>query len=240
MTKTINMTEGNPIKLIIKFAIPLLIFNIVKMGIPAGFQYALVYISNVILQRVVNGFGTDTIGAFTATTQIEMLIQQIYAAIGAAIVTFTGQNIGAGRIDRVKEGMKSSLEISAVISGILLVIVWLFGRNIMGIFVSDNEVISIAYSGIRITSIFFMGFGASQIIRFLLNGAGDSMYAMANGGVEIAARVGFAFLLTSIPKIGMWGIWLTTGLTWVLTALFALWRYKGDAWISKSLVTETK
>ena len=217
-----------------------LFFKVVKMGIPAGFQYALVYTSSVILQRVVNGFGTNTIGAFTATTQIEMFVQQIYSAIGAAIVTFTGQNIGAGKVDRVKEGMKSSLEVSAVISVVLLIVFWLFGRNIMGIFVPDNEVVSIAYLGIRITSIFFMGLGASQIVRFLLNGAGDSMYAMANGGVEILGRVVFAFLLTSIPAIGVWGIWLTTGLTWTLTALFALWRYRSGAWMSKSLVSDIK
>lgn len=60
------------------------------------------------------------------------------------------------------------------------------------------------------------------------------MYAMANGGVEIISRIAFAFLLTAIPVIGMWGIWLITGLT--LTALFALWRYKSGAWMSKSLV----
>ena len=59
---------------------------------------------------------------------------------------------------------------------------------------------------------------------------------MVNGIIEIVGRVGLAFLLTAIPAIGMWGIWLTTGLTWLITALFALWRYKGGAWMSKSLV----
>ena len=58
-----------------------------------------------------------------------------------------------------------------------------------------------------------------------------------NGIVEIIARIGFAFLLTAIPFIGMWGIWFTTGLTWLVTAVFAFWRYRGGAWMSKSLVT---
>lgn len=70
----------------------------------------------------------------------------------------------------------------------------------------------------------------------MLNGAGDSMYALMNGGIEVIARVAFAVGLTAIPLIGMWGIWLTTGLTWTVTALFALVRYKGGAWRSKELI----
>ena len=91
-------------------------------------------------------------------------------------------------------------------------------------------------NGIRITSLFLMGLGGVQILRYMLNGAGDSMYALVNGIVEVIARVAFAIGLTAIPLIGMWGIWLTTGLTWTVTALFALVRYKHGAWMSKKLV----
>lgn len=66
------------------------------------------------------------------------------------------------------------------------------------------------------------------------------MYALMNGIVEVIARVAFAIGLTAIPFIGMWGIWLTTGLTWTVTALFALVRYKHGAWMSKKLVRAVK
>ena len=68
------------------------------------------------------------------------------------------------------------------------------------------------------------------------NGAGDSIYSLINGGIEIVARIGLVYLLTAIPFIGMWGIFLTTGLTWLITAVFAFVRYKGGAWMGKSLV----
>lgn len=207
-----------------------------KVGLPTGFQYSLMYISSIVLQRVVNGFGSNTIGAFTATTQMETLVQQIYAALGSAMVTYTGQNIGAGETSRVKQGMRSAMMISAVTSALLLAIFWIGGRMIMGIFVPNADITSLAYSGIRITSLFFMALGVVQVLRFLLNGAGDSIYALVNGIVEIIARIGFAILLTAIPFIGMWGIWLTTGLTWLVTAGFAFWRYKSGAWMAKSLV----
>lgn len=70
----------------------------------------------------------------------------------------------------------------------------------------------------------------------MLNGAGDSLYALMNGIIEVIAKVAFAIGLTAIPFIGMWGIWLTTGLTWTVTAIFAWLRYRHGAWKLKTLV----
>lgn len=207
-----------------------------QVGIPTGFQYALIYVSSIILQRIVNGFGESVIGAFTATTQIELLVQQIFAALGSAIVTYTGQNMGAGKEDRISLGVIAAMKISAVVSVALLIVFWAFGHPIMSIFVTNEEIISIAAAGIRITSLFLIALGGVQILRYMLNGAGDSMYALINGVVEVIARVAFAVGLTAIPFIGMWGIWLTTGLTWTVTAVFALFRYKHGAWKEKKLV----
>lgn len=207
-----------------------------QVGIPTGFQYALIYVSSIILQRIVNGFGESVIGAFTATTQIELLVQQIFAALGSAIVTYTGQNMGAGKEDRISLGVIAAMKISAVVSVVLLIVFWAFGHPIMSIFVTNEEIISIAAAGIRITSLFLIALGGVQILRYMLNGAGDSMYALINGVVEVVARVAFAVGLTAIPFIGMWGIWLTTGLTWTVTAVFALFRYKHGAWKEKKLV----
>lgn len=213
-----------------------LIAKTAGVGIPTGLQYALIYVSSIILQRVVNGFGESVIGAFTATTQIELLVQQIFSALGAAIVTYTGQNMGAGRHDRISLGVIAAMKISAVVSAVLLVVFWLFGQPIMSIFVTNTEIISIAATGIRITSLFLLALGGVQILRYMLNGAGDSMYALMNGIVEVIARVAFAVGLTAIPFIGMWGIWLTTGLTWTVTAVFAFFRYRHGAWKTKTLV----
>jgi putative MATE family efflux protein len=213
-----------------------LIKQALKIGIPSGFQYSLIYISGSVLQRVINGFGESIIGAFAATSRIEMLVEQPFVGLSAAIVTYTGQNIGAGRLDRVRQGIRSAARIIAFYSVILLIIFWFAGNAIMRIFVRDNGIISFAARGIRITSFFFMAMGMSRIFRNLLNGAGDSLYSLANGIVEIAGRVGLAVILTSIPLIGVWGIWSTTGLTWLIACLFALWRYKSGAWATKSLI----
>lgn len=111
---------------------------------------------------------------------------------------------------------------------------WIFGYWVMNMFVSDTAIIENAVTGIHITSIFFMALGMSQILRYLLNGTGDSAYSMANGILEIVCRLVFVFALTNIPFIGQWGIWWTTALTWLCTALFSLWRYKSGKWKQKT------
>lgn len=110
-----------------------LIKKTLQVGIPTGFQYALIYVSSIILQRIVNGFGESVIGAFTATTQIELLVQQIFAALGAAIVTYTGQNIGAGKQERISLGVIAAMKISAIVSVVLLIVFWLFGHLLVSI-----------------------------------------------------------------------------------------------------------
>lgn len=217
------MTGGSPVRLLLQFSIPILIGNL--------FRQAYTLADRIIVGRFV---GDAAFSAISATNALSMMFMSM--CMGAAIVTYTGQNMGAGKQERISQGVAAAMKISAAVSAVLLVVFWGFGQPIMGIFVTNAEIISIAATGIRITSLFFIALGGVQILRYMLNGAGDSMYALMNGAVEVIARVAFAVGLTAIPFIGMWGIWLTTGLTWAVTALFALVRYKHGAWKTKKLV----
>jgi putative MATE family efflux protein len=213
-----------------------LIKQVFIIGIPSGCQYSLIFLSGSVLQRVVNGFGESIIGAFTATSRIEMLVEQPFYSLGSAIVTYTGQNIGAGRLDRVRQGMRSAVWMAVLYSAFLLVIFRLASNNIMSIFVKDSNIVSFAARGIQITSLLFMAMGMRVILRNMLNGTGDSLYSLINGIVEIGGKVGLALILTSIPIVGVWGIWVTTGLTWLVACLFALWRYRSGVWTTKTLI----
>jgi putative MATE family efflux protein len=222
-----------------------LIRRTLKIGIPAGFQYSLIFLSGSVMQWVINGFGTGVIGAFAATSRIEMLVEQPFSGLGNAIVTYTGQNIGAGNVERVKQGMRAATRVAAVLSLVLIAVFWVAGHGVMGMFVDSGDIISgdivsLATTGIRITSVFFFAMGMSRIFRELLNGAGDSLYSMVNGAVEIVVRVGLAILLTHFAFIGVWGLWATTGLTWLIAMCFAFWRYKSGAWMSKSIVAKNE
>lgn len=208
-----------------------------KLGIPVGLQNSMIALSCVFLQSVVNGFGEDVVAAFTATGRVEQLVQQPFGSLGAAISTFTGQNIGAGKLDRVKEGYKKSIIIVAIFSAVMLGVMYLFANPIMGLFVNEVSVIEIGAKGLIITSWFYFFLGVIYVSRNVLNGAGDAVYAMINGIVEVAGRVCFSIPLTQIALIGMWGIWITTGLTWFITGTASFVRYKQGKWMSKSIIS---
>lgn len=215
-----------------------IILKSMKLGIPVGLQNAMIAISCVFLQAVVNKFGESVIAAYTATGRVEQLIQQPFGSLGAAVATFTGQNIGAGKIDRVKEGYRKSIVMVAIFSAVMLVVMHLFARPIMGLFVNETDVIEIGAKGLKIISYFFFALGVIYVSRNVLNGAGDAVYAMINGNVEVVGRVGFSIPLTQIGFIGMWGIWLTTGLTWFITGVASFIRYKQEKWVHKSIVKQ--
>ena len=206
-----------------------------QIGLPLAAQSILISISCVILQRVVNGFEEAVVSAFTATTRIEQLVQQPFNSLGSAVSTFTGQNMGAGKTDRVKTAFHKSIWIAAAISLSMLIAYYAAGSFMIRCFVNDPEVIRIGAMGLRITSLMFFPLGMIYITRGLLNGAGDAFYAMINGAVEVTGRVGFSLLFVVIFPIGIRAVWFATGLTWVITALAGIIRYRQGKWLKYHL-----
>lgn len=214
----------------------LMITKCIKIGVPVAVQNSAIAVSLVALQSVINGFGETAVAAFTATSRVEQLIQQPFNSLGAAMSTFSGQNMGADKLDRVKRGYHKSILMVAGFSLLALLAAQLGGRGIVEIFVNDEAVINLGASAIKITSCAYFPLGMIYITRGLLNGTGDAFYAMINGFVEVAGRVGFSGILAIIPFLGVWSVWTTSGLTWTITAIASVIRYKQGKWKKKSLV----
>lgn len=206
------------------------------LGIPVALQNSLIAISCVMLQWVVNGFGATIVAAFTVGNRFEQLIQQPFNSLGAALGTYTGQNMGANNIERIKKGFWSATRICIIFSLLMLPIAWFGGEGIMSLFTHEADVIREGARGIRITSIFYSALGMIYVTRNVLNGSGDVKFAMISGIVEVIGRVGLAKPLTFIPGIGMLSIWYTTGLTWLFTAVISCMRYAGGKWKTKGIV----
>lgn len=202
-----------------------IIAKAVKIGIPLSFQFSMIAISCMMLQRVVNGFGSIAVAAFTATSRIEQLIHQPYQTLSASLTTYCGQNFGAKKNDRVELGFRKSVIIMAIFSIAMLPIMQLFGKDIVRIFVDDAEVINMGSKALNITSFFYIFLGAIYMTRGILNGIGDAVFAMLNGICEVICRLIFPILLTMIPVIGLWGIWWSVGVTWLINGLLAFIRY---------------
>ena len=197
-----------------------------RLGIPVALQNSLIAFSLIVLQAIVNGYGATFTTAFTVISRIETLVQQPFMSLGAAVSTYTGQNLGAGKTDRVVKGFNSSNVMNVIFSAVVLVLFWTFTSPIVSIFGKDAEVLRIASDGLRITSCFYVFLGLIYTTRNVLNGAGDAMFSLFTGIVECIGRVGFAYPLTLIPFLGSYGVFVATGITWMLNGLFSLIRYK--------------
>lgn len=201
-----------------------------RLGLPIAGQNALIALSCIVLQRVVNGFGEKVVTANTALSKIEQLVQQPYNSLSSALSAFTGQNIGAGKKERVRQGFRTGMVFIAAVSVVMLLVMQIFGNGILSIFVEDAQVIETGVTALRITSPFYIFLGLIYVVRGTLNGAGDTAYSAMNGIVELCCRIGLAAPLTYIPFIGMWGCFLCSGLTWTITGLLSLWRYLSGRW----------
>ena len=201
-----------------------------RMGIPLAFQSSLIAISCVALQSVVNGFGSVVVAAFTATSRIEQLIQQPYNSLGMAVSTFAGQNIGAGKEDRVKKGYWTGWKIMAIFSLVMMPTMMFGGEWIMTLFVDETEVIQLGSQALKMTSWFYLFLGTIYVTRGMLNGVGDANFAFINGIIEVLGRICFAKPLTLIPVIGVWGVWLATAFTWCITGIVSMIRYFQGKW----------
>lgn len=208
----------------------------IRLGLPVALQSSMIAVSCIALQTVVNSFGSVVVAAFTVTSRLEQLVQQPYNSLGSAVSTYTGQNIGAGKIDRVQKGYRNSCLLIGIFALCVLPLAQFCGYFIMRLFVQDAQVISLGTEALKITSWFYLPLGMIYITRGLLNGAGDTVYSFINGIIEMAGRIGLAGPLTRIKGIGVWGIWLATGLTWLITGAVSVVRYLQGTWKYKSVV----
>lgn len=207
-----------------------------RLGVPVALQNSMIAISCMALQGVVNTFGEAVMASYTITNRIEQVVQQPFGSLGMAVTTYSGQNIGAGKPERVRKGFRQATLIAFLFSMSLIPIAYLFGENIAGLFVKETEVIQLAGRALRITSLCYFGLGMIYVPRGLLNGCGDTGFAMLNGITEFVCRILYAPVFTKIPFLGYWGIWVTTGATWVTTAVVCLIRYAQGKWKTKSVI----
>lgn len=207
-----------------------------KLGIPVALQNAFVSSSAMALQSVINSYGEVVIAAATAANRIEQIILQPGMSVGVAVAFFTGQNVGAGKIQRVKEGFAAASKIIIGFSLIMLPIIYFGGGLIMSLFTTKEDILVMEYGieALRVTCFFYTFVGMIFVSRNLLSGAGDVKIPMFMGFTEVVCRVIFSMGLAVF--IGHRGIWWATGLTWFFTSIVGCVRYYSGKWKEKSVV----
>ena len=199
--------------------------KVIRLGLPLALQWSLIAISTTALQSVVNSFGATAMAAYTAGNRLEQLVQQPFGSMSMALSTYAGQSMGAGKTKRIREGFRDSLVAMIALAGIMTLIMQLWGGNLVSLFVQEKEVIDLGGRALKITSLFYVFLGIIYVSRGVLNGVGDAVFSFINGIVEIAGRIGLPLLLLSVTAAGVWSIWITAGVTWLLAGISCIMRY---------------
>ena len=190
------------------------------MGLPMGLQYSITAIGSILLQTSVNGLGSDYVAAMSSGGKISMFGICVYDSLGTALATFTGQNIGAGRMDRVDEGLKKSLIIGTIYSVIIFTVMYLFGNTFALIFVSKSDVAIIQNIHLFLiaNSAFYIFLLGVDTFRFIIQGLGFSSLAMVSGLMEMIARGLMGIFI--VPKLGFTFACLASPLAWIFACVF--------------------
>ncbi|WP_167531149.1 MATE family efflux transporter [Butyrivibrio proteoclasticus] len=211
---------------------PHIIIKCYKIGGSMALQSGLVALSFVILQRVINSFDSVVVAAFTTTSKIESLVNMQFKALQDSLSTFTGQNIGAKQGKRVRKGFQNGMKMMILYAVVMIIVMGLFGDVLVKIFIDSSETDIIAYGSkaMRILSYFYLPLGMIYVCRGTLNGAGDAKFPAISGASEMIGRIIFPALLCSLPFIGAWGLWISTGITWTIVGVTAFIRFNMKDW----------
>lgn len=202
-----------------------------RIALPSILQQSTVSIGMMLVQSVVNSFGASVLAGYSAGMRIESICIVPMAAMGNVISSYTAQNLGAGRKDRVVEGYHTGYRIVFAFAVILCVILELFYRPLIELFLGDEGTgmaVSTGVSYLRFIGWFFVLIGLKMITDGLLRGAGDmKMFTVANL-VNLSIRVVLA--VTLAPRIGIEMVWYAVPIGWLANYLISFAEYRTDKW----------
>lgn len=192
------------------------------MGIPMGLQYSVTAIGTVVVQTAMNGLGSTVVAGVTAAQRIHSFFTCPIEALGSTMAPYTGQNLGAGKIDRIGRGTRDASLAGFVCAGAILAVMALFGRNLVSIFLDepDEVVIGYAYRFLVSTGSCYCLLTLVNVVRFSIQGMGYSVLAIVSGVMEMIARTIAGLLLA--PRFGFAALCFAHPLAWLFADCFLI------------------
>lgn len=211
----------------------------VRIGAPSSLQQALASVGMLAVQALVNSFGPITMAAYTAASRMDSFAMIPIMNFGMAVSTFTGQNVGANRLDRVVQGLKATLLMVVGSCLVVSILVFTMGGQMIQLFVSgaQPEIISQGVDYMRTISFFYSVFGGLMVVNGVLRGAGDAWVPMVTTLTSLAVRVLSAYLLVN-TALTYRGIWWSIPIGWSVAAVVPTYRYFSGAWKAKAVVRQ--
>ena len=209
--------------------------EILAIGVPSGIQAMVITFSNLIVQFHINRLGVASIAAFTAHFKVENLVWLPTTAFGQAAMTFTGQNIGAGKLDRVRRGVRTAIGLGLAVTVGLSLFIMAFSRQAIGLFVNEPEVIEIGRRVLMLTVPLYFLYLFIEVLSNVIRGAGKALPPML---VIMFCICGLRILLLTV--FGPWidsaaQVALVYPVTWLATVVALTIYYRKGGWIPPNL-----
>lgn len=215
-----------------------MMLHMMRVAIPSTLQQSIVHIGMLLVQSVVNGFGSAVMAGFAAGTRIESICIVPMLALGNAMSTYTAQNIGAGKKDRVKVGYRYCYLMAGVFAVIICVIMETWGDLFIRSFLNEGSADTAFQTGmsyVRFISFFYICIGCKATTDGLLRGAGDVVVFTVANLVNLAIRVSVAAVFA--PIIGVQAVWFAVPMGWTANYIISFIRYLTGKWERIQLIS---
>ena len=207
--------------------------TILRLSIPSAIQQSAIAIGLLVMQGIIDSFDTYVITAFTAASRIDMFAVMPLVAAGSALAVYCGQNIGAGNLERVRQGYRSANLIVIAISLALAALIVPCRFQLMRLFIdatTNQQAFIIGTQYLTILPLFYWLLGFTNSTYGVLNGAGDATFVMISTVLMMIFRVITAYILAFTCSLGYLGVWWSWPASWFLVMLLTFIRYKSNAW----------
>lgn len=207
-----------------------------RLGVPTSVQQCSVGLGMVLMQRLINSFGVDTISAITAAMKLESFAMVPIMMFYMGLSNFTGQNMGAGKLDRIKRGYHQTMVMAMITcAGIILLLIFA-GPYAIRLYHMNAAATAIGVEYLQTLAGFFLIFCVMYITNGVLQGSGDVMYPTIGSMTSLIVRVIVANIMATFPAIGYRSIFYSIPVGWVLGTAIVFIRYLTGKWKDKSVV----
>ena len=205
--------------------------SIMVIGVPTALQSVMYSFSNIVIQASINSFGTDAVAAWTAYGKMDVLFWMTLTTMSQALTTFTGQNYGAGKYDRLRQGVRVSTAMTAGFTLVISIAMVLLARPILLIFTSDPDVLEIGVTMVQFLAPCYITYILVELLPGAIRGAGKSMVPMLISVFGVCA-LRLLWLFTAVPAHHtIETVEMSYPITWVITSLSLLIYYRFGKWL---------
>lgn len=220
-------------------------YRLIKLGLPSGLTQAIFSLAMIVVQSLTNSFGEMVIACNVIVMRVDGFAMMPNFSFGSAMTTYTGQNIGANKMDRVEKGTKDGTMIAVGVSTVITILILIFGRYLMGVFTDTSELVDLSMHMMRILAVGYIAMAVTQSLSGVMRGAGDTVTPMwisliTTVVLRVPVAYGIAYLTRSeaYPTGRPESTFISLLVSWTVGAIITTIFYKKGKWRKKGFANE--